>query len=112
MSTSRRDELWRAFPQTALEFEEQFASEEACRAYWIKVRWNGQVTCQRCGGEKVWPLRGGRLYECAQCRHQTSLTAGSLLAGTRKSFKAWFRAIFEISVHRHGISAKGPNAEI
>ena len=106
MSTVQRDELWRSFPRTALEFEEQFASEEACRAYWIEVRWNGQVTCQRCGGGKVWPLRGGRLYECAGCGHQTSLTAGSLLSGTRKPFKAWFRAIFEIGVHRHGISAK------
>lgn len=70
------------------------------------MRWDGQVACQRCGGRKVWPLRGGKLHECAQCGHQTSLTAGSLLAGTRKPFKAWFRAIFEISVHRHGISAK------
>ena len=57
-------------------------------------------------GLKVWPLRGGKLYECANCGHQTSLTSGPLLAGTRKPFKAWFRAIFEISVHRHGISAK------
>src|SRR5271166_5499075 len=106
MSIAQQDELWRSFPRTALEFEERFASEEACRTYWIEVRWNGRVTCQRCGGEKVWPLRGGRLYECARCGHQTSLTADSLLAGTRKPFKAWFRAIFEISVHRHGISAK------
>ena len=43
MSIIRRDEL---------AFEEQFASEEACRAYWIEVRWNGQITCQRCGGRK------------------------------------------------------------
>jgi transposase-like protein len=106
MSTDRQDELWRNFPRTALEFEERFPSEEACCTYWIEARWNGRVACQRCNGEKVWPLRGGRLYECAQCGHQTSLTAGSLLAGTRKPFKAWFRAIFEISVHRHGISAK------
>jgi hypothetical protein len=106
MSTSHRDERWRAFPRTALEFEERFASEEACRTYWIEARWNGQITCQRCGGGKLWPLRSGKLFECAQCGHQTSLTAGSLLAGTRKPFKAWFRAIFEISVHRHGISAK------
>jgi transposase-like protein len=37
---------------------------------------------------------------------KTSLTSGTLLAGTRKPLRAWFRAIFEISVHRHGISAK------
>ena len=105
MSTLHQDELWRSFARTALEFEQRFAGEKACRAYWIEARWNGHVTC-RCASTKVWPLRGGRLYECAGCGHQTSLTSGSLLAGTRKPFKAWFRAIFEISVHRHGISAK------
>jgi len=29
------------FPKTALEFDERFSSEEACRAYLIKVRWPG-----------------------------------------------------------------------
>lgn len=106
MSASYQDKLWRDFPRTALEFEARFASEEDCRAYWIEARWGGHVSCQRCGGWKVWRLRGGKLYECAGCGHQTSLTSGTLLAGTRKPFKAWFRAIFEISVHRHGISAK------
>ncbi len=51
-------------------------------------------------------LDRGALYECADCGHQTSPTSGTLLAGTRKPLKAWFRAIFEISVHRHGTSAK------
>ncbi len=106
MSTLHQDDLWRSFPRTALEFEERFASEEACREYWIEVRWGGTVGCNRCGCTKVWPLRDGRLYECADCGHQTSLTSCTLLAGTRKPLKAWFRAIFEISVHRHGISAK------
>ena len=32
------DELWRDFPKTATEFEERFASEEDCRAYWIEAR--------------------------------------------------------------------------
>ena len=37
MSTAQQDGLWRSFPRTALEFEERFASEEACRTYWIEV---------------------------------------------------------------------------
>lgn len=106
MSRMHQDELWRTFPRTVLEFEERFASEDDCRAFWIEARWNGHVTCQACGGGEVWPLTRRQLYECAQCGHQTSLTSGTLLAGTRKPFKAWFRAVFEISVHRHGISAK------
>ena len=49
--------------------------------------------------------RGGTLYECASCGHQTSLTSGTLFHGTRKPLRLWFRAIWEICVHRHGISA-------
>jgi hypothetical protein len=48
----------------------------------------------------------GRRFECADCGHQTSLTSGTVLEGTRKPFKVWFRAVFEISSRRNGISAK------
>ena len=40
------------------------------------------------------------------CGHQTSLTSGTLLEKTSKPFKVWFRAVFEISTRRTGISAK------
>ena len=45
-------------------------------------------------------------FECADCGHQTSLTSGTLLEKTSKPFKMWFRAVFEISDRRTGISAK------
>jgi transposase-like protein len=45
------------------------------------------------------------LLECSDCGHQTSVTSGTLFHGTRKPLTMWFRAIFEICVHRHGISA-------
>jgi hypothetical protein len=53
----------------------------------------------------VWCERGGTLCECAGCGHQTSLTSGTLFHGTRKPLRLWFRAIWEICVHHHGISA-------
>jgi hypothetical protein len=82
-----KDDLWRNFPKTAIEFDRRFATEEACRAYWIEARWGGEPAC-------------------ADCDHQTSLTSGTLLEKTRKPFKVWFRAVFEISSRRNGISAK------
>lgn len=97
--------LWQDFPGTLPEFEERFASEKACRDYLVKCRWNGQPRCARCNSDNVWPERGDTLFECAECGHQTSLTSGTLFHGTRKPLKLWFRAIWEICVHRHGISA-------
>ena len=54
----------------------------------------------------MWAERGGFLFECGDCDHQTSLTSGTPLEKTRKPFKVWFRAVFEISSRRNGISAK------
>jgi Zn ribbon nucleic-acid-binding protein len=106
MTQNTPDDLWRDFPKTATEFEAGFATEEDCRAYWIKARWGGKPACARCHSTSVWTERDGFLFECADCGHQTSLTSGTLLEKTRKPFKMWFRAVFEISTRRTGISAK------
>ncbi len=107
MTQESRDDLWRDFPKTAPEFEARFATERACRAYWITARWGGEPACQRCQSKRLGrPMRNGTLFACADCGHQTSLTSGTLLEGTRKPFKTWFRAVFEVASHRNGISAK------
>lgn len=106
MAQQTRDDLWRDFPKTATEFEARFATEADCRAYWIEARWAGKPACARCNSTRVWTERDGFLFECADCGHQTSLTSGTLLEKTRKPFKMWFRAVFEISARRNGISAK------
>jgi len=106
MTQHSRDDLWRDFPRTATEFEKRFATEEDCRAYWIEARWGGRPACARCNSTRVWTIREGTTFQCADCRHQTSLTSGTLLEKTRKPLKMWFRAVFEISTRRTGISAK------
>ena len=106
MTQQDPDDLWRDFPKTATEFESQFATEEDCRAYWIKARWGGKPACHDCRSTRVWPMREGTLFECADCGHQTSLTSGTLLEKTHKPLKMWFRTVFEISTRRTGISAK------
>ena len=107
MTQPSADDLWRDFPKTATAFEARFVTEEDCRAYWIMARWGGEPACQRCGSKRVGrPMRNGTLFECADCGRQTSLTSGTLLDRTRKPLKVWFRAVFEISARRNGISAK------
>jgi transposase-like protein len=106
MTTGDKDYLWRDFPKTATEFEARFATEEDCRDYWLLARWGGKPACAKCASTRVWTIRGGSTFECADCGHQTSLTSGTPLEKTRKPFKVWFRAVFEISTRRTGISAK------
>ena len=106
MTEQARDDLWRDFPKTAMAFEAKFATEEDCRTYWIEARWGGEPACAACTSRRLWSERDGFLFECADCGHQTSLTSGTLLEKTHKPFKMWFRAIFEISSRKNGISAK------
>jgi transposase-like protein len=106
MTQQTPEDLWRDFPKTAQEFERRFATEDDCRAYWIEARWGGKPACARCESERVWTIRDGSTFECADCGHQTSLTSGTVLEKTRKPFKTWFRAVFEIGARRNGISAK------
>ena len=106
MTRAIPDDLWRDFPKTATEFEARFATEEDCRAYWIEARWGGKPACAHCSSTRVWTIREGTTFECAACGHQTSLTAGTLLEKTHKPLKMWFRAIFENSTRRTGISGK------
>ena len=100
------NDLWRDFPKTAIEFDERFQTEEDCRAYWVDARWGGKPACAKCQSTRVWSERGGRLFECAECGHQTSLTSGTVLEKTKYPLKVWFRAVFEIASRKNGISAK------
>ena len=84
MSCEHHDALWRGFPKTLPEFEMRFPDEESCRVYWMELRWNGRPSCALCNSERVWRLAGRSRFECADCSHQTSITSGTLLHGTRK----------------------------
>jgi len=99
------EDLWRDFPKTSLEFELRFATEDACRQYLMAARWGGSPSCGKCGHKKVYELAVGR-WECAACGHQTSITAGTPMEGTRKDLRLWFRAIWEVVSRKNGISAK------
>ena len=92
-------------PRTRLEFETLFASEAACRAYLERVRWRDGFVCpnQDCGGRQAWVTARG-LHRCAACGRQTSATAGTIFAGTRKPLRAWFEVLWRIA-GKDGVSA-------
>src|SRR4030065_581752 len=68
------------YPRTILELEKRFATEEACWAYLIKLRWPDGFICPRCSAAGNWTATRGRLI-CRACRDQGSGTAGGLLLG-------------------------------
>lgn len=94
------------YPRTLAEFEECFATEQACVAYLSRLRWPHGFRCPRCEAAKGWPSARG-LVTCAACGYQVSLTAGTIFEGTRKPLTLWFRAIWWVTTQKTGASALG-----
>ena len=89
------------------EFFQQYGTEAQCEAALEKARWPDGFRCPRCDGAAYYVLRGTRrkLFQCAACRHQSSLIAGTLFQGTKLSLTVWFLAIYLISQAKTGLSA-------
>lgn len=94
------------YPKTIMEFEERFATEEACREYLFKLRWPDGFRCSHCEGQTAWS-RNRDLHECANCGFQTSVTAGTIFQDTKKPLGLWFRAIWYVVGQKNGVSALG-----
>ena len=92
-------------PVTLDEFYAMFPTERRCWTYLRRVRWPHGFRCPRCEGRKVHRLRTRGLWQCAACRYQASLTAGTPFHGTRVPLRTWFLAMFFVARHKKGISA-------
>jgi hypothetical protein len=94
------------WPATIMGFQERFASEAACLDYLAASRWPDGFVCPACGGRRAWVLERRNLWECGDCGQQTSVTAGTVMHGTRTPLRVWFWAAYLVATHHPGISAK------
>jgi ISXO2-like transposase domain/Transposase zinc-ribbon domain len=86
-------------------FREAFSTEEQCRAVLEKLRWSKGFICPACGhGGRAW-LAERRLHQCNRCKHQVSLTAGTIFHATKLPLTTWFLAIHLIVTAKNGISS-------
>ena len=80
------------FPHTYREFVQKFFSDDACAAYLEQLRWPAGFCCPACQTIGMpWRQTRGRLV-CSACRHQTSVTTGTILEKTRTPLTTWFEA--------------------
>lgn len=93
------------FPRTLSEFQRRFATEEQCRQYLVACRWPDGYRCPRCAQAEAYELGGRHLFQCRSCRHQVSVTAGTVLHRTRQPLHLWFSAAYLVTTHTPGFSA-------
>lgn len=89
-----------------MDFQDRFATEAACLDYLAASRWPEGFVCPSCGGRRAWVLERRHLWECGECGAQTSVTAGTVMHGTRTPLRVWFWAAYLVATHHPGISAK------
>jgi transposase-like protein len=97
------------YPRTVLEFEDRFATEEACLRYLAGLRWPEGFVCPRCENQGGWPASRGR-WICQKCRYQGSVTAGTIFQDTHKPLRMWFRAAWHVTSQKTGASAVSAGA--
>lgn len=94
------------YPNTYREFVEMFPDNSACVAYLMRLRWPEGFICPACKTcSTPWNESRGRIA-CPACRHQTSMTAGTIFDKTRTALTTWFEAAWHVTTAKNGMSAK------
>jgi hypothetical protein len=100
-------------PLSRAQFEARFPDDAACATYLARRRWPNGFVCPGCGGAKGWALKTKAFtWECAACRRQTSVTAGTIMHASHLPLKVWFTAIHIVTSHSNGVSALQLQAQL
>lgn len=86
-------------------FQRRFGTERACQKRLFELRWPEGIRCPRCGHHEAYYLENRSLYQCVECKVQTSLTAGTVMHRTRTPLVKWFWAIYLVATDKRGLSA-------
>ena len=95
------------YPKNLLEFQRMFPSEGSCTRYMARVRWPDGFVCRYCGSRKAPFTFANRplVVRCRRCRKDTSLTAGTVMHGTRTPLCTWFWSAYLATTQTPGMSA-------
>ena len=76
------------------DFMAQFGTEAACETHLVRLRWPQGYACARCGSSHhSESFNGRRIWECLDCRYQSSSIVGTIFEHTQLGLTQWFLAI-------------------
>ena len=86
-------------------FHELYGTEELCIAAVERMRWPDGFVCPGCDHDDAHRLERRDLLQCALCRRQVSVTAGTIFDSTKLPLTVWFRAMYHLTSSKNGVSA-------
>ena len=84
------------------------AGEEKAYETFRLMRWpetKGEAVCPRCGFDQTYTIKSRRKFECKACRHQFSVTSGTIFHARKLDFTDLLAAIAIIVNAAKGVSA-------
>lgn len=90
-----------------LEFLKKLGTESQCEEALESVRWPTGFICPKCGSVDYGTFREGnrKVFQCKDCRKQTSLISGTIFQSSNLPLATWFLAIHLIGQSKTGISS-------
>lgn len=80
-------------------FQQNYADESSCIALVYRLKWPSGYRCPRCDHSAAYTITTRRLplYECRNCKHQASLTAGTVMDKSKTPLHKWLCTMFLVA---------------
>lgn len=88
-----------------LDFYKKFPNEESCEVHLRNLREKEGVVCCKCGCTHQYWDRSRKSWHCSKCGHETKLTAGTVMHGSKLPLMYWFTAMHLMTATKKTFSA-------
>jgi transposase-like protein len=86
-------------------FLSKYGTETQCRDALFRLRWPKGFICPICGHNKYCQIVSRNIFQCYNCRHQSSIISRTIFEATKLSLTKWFLGIYLITQAKDGISS-------
>lgn len=106
---------------TVTKLAQRITNEADAYAYMESLRWPSGPVCPHCHHERAYFLKPAngrsratrtgslsqrRVWKCAKCRRQFSVTTGTIFHGSKVSLQVWLMVFFEMCANKNGLAAR------
>lgn len=89
------------------QFLAKYGEEQQCESAFESARWPEGFRCPKCGSGRHCSYRRGqrvKVYQCSDCRTQTTLTEGTIFHSSKLPLTTWFQAMFFLTQNKNNVS--------
>lgn len=89
------------------QFDQIFPTDDACFSFLYEMKWPNGYRCPRCEHTSNYIIssRNSPLYECYNCHHQTTITAGTIMEKSRTPLRKWLLTMFLVAHSKCRVNA-------